>query len=118
MAVLNILTAANCVGKTYTTSLSSSTVTMLTNATNSNQLIKLNTIMVSNFSSNVVSTNVIYNRNTVLTYLAGNVVIPANSTLVVLGKDTPLYIEENDSIQSSCNVGSATSFTCSYELIS
>ncbi len=118
MTTPNLLTASNCVGKTYTTSLSSSTVTMITNAASSNQLIKLNTILISNFSANVVSTTVIYNRNTVLTYLAGNVVVPANSTLVVLGKDTPLYIEETDSIQSSCNVGSATSFTCSYELIS
>lgn len=117
MATPNILLASNCVGKTYTTTLSSSTVTMISNGAGSNQLIKLNALIITNFGANTISANVLYNRNTTITYLAGAIVVPGNSSLVVLGKDTPLYIEEGDSIQSSANVGFVSSFTCSYELI-
>jgi hypothetical protein len=91
---------------------------LVTNLTGSNQVYKLNTVIVSNGITAPVTANVLFNRSSGTTYLAGNVFIPANSSLVVLGKDTALYLEENDTIQVNANTASAVSFTCSYEVIS
>lgn len=118
MTAPNILTASTCTAKTTTLNIGTTLSTLITNAVSSNQVYKLNTVIVANGLSSVVTANVLLNRATGTTFLAGNVVIPNNASLVVLGKDTALYLEENDTIQVNCNTASTVSFTCSYEVIS
>jgi hypothetical protein len=118
MAAPNILTANICTAKTTTLNIGTTLSTLITNASSSNQVYKLNTVIVSNGISTAITANVLFNRSTGTTFLAGNVTVPGNSSLVVLGKDTALYLEENDTIQVSCNTASTASFTCSYEVIS
>jgi hypothetical protein len=84
----------------------------------SDKLLKLNSIIVSNVDgANAADTTVyFYNAdNTTAYHLAKTVTVPAKSTLVVLGKDSPIYLEEGDKIQALASAASDLEIIISYE---
>ena len=50
--------------------------------------------------------------------LAHTVSVPADASLVVLSKDTALYLEENDTIRLTASANGDLQAICSYEEIS
>ena len=48
-------------------------------------------------------------------HLAKTVLVPSDSTLVVLGKDAPIYLEENDRIQAHASATGDSEIIISYE---
>ena len=48
-------------------------------------------------------------------HLCKTVALPADSTLVVLGKDAPIYLEEGDRIRGLASAASDAQVTVSYE---
>jgi hypothetical protein len=50
--------------------------------------------------------------------LAYTITVPEKSTLVIIGKDTAVYLEEYDTIRVSASTNSALVATTSYEIIS
>ena len=48
-------------------------------------------------------------------YLASTVSIPADSTLIVLGKDAPIYLEENQTIRGGASAAGDLDCIISYE---
>ena len=48
-------------------------------------------------------------------HLAKAVTVPSKSTLVVLGKDAPIYLEENDRIQAHASATGDLEIVISYE---
>ena len=56
-------------------------------------------------------------RGTSTYYIAGNMAVPANSTLVVTAKDVVIYMEEGDYLQANASSATAAQITCSYEVI-
>jgi len=118
MAAPNLLGTTTVTGKTALATLSTVTSDVITNSSSSSTVDKLNSIVLSNFSSSAISANVMINRASTLYYLGGNVAIPANSTLVLLGKDTSLYLEEGDILQANVTANSSVSISASYELMS
>jgi hypothetical protein len=80
-----------------------------------NQVIKLNSIIVSGTSSSVdVTVYVVV--NSVIGYLANAITIPPKATLVVLSKDTGVYLGTGNTLNIFAG-GSGSSATISYELI-
>lgn len=118
MAAPNIIGATTITGKTVLTNLTTVTANVLTNSSSSNSVDKLNSVMLSNYSASTVGANVVINRSATIYYLGGNLSVPANSTLVVLAKDTGIYLEEGDVLQANVTANSAITLTASYELIS
>lgn len=118
MAAPNLLTSTTVTGKTALAQLTTVTGNVITNASSSNTVDKLNSIVLTNYSASIVNANVVINRSATSYYLCGNVTIPANSTLVLLGKDTSLYLEEGDVLQANVSANSSVSISASYELIS
>ena len=118
MAAPNLIGATTITGKTVLTNLTTATSNVLTNSSSSGTVDKLNSVMLSNYSSSAVGANVVINRSATTYYLGGNLSIPANSTLVVLAKDTGIYLEEGDVLQANVTANSAITLTASYELIS
>lgn len=118
MAAPNIVNVTTIYGRTALAVVTTSLANVVTNAADSGTVVKLNDVMVSNFSSSAITTNVVVGRGASLFYLAGTMTVPANSALMVLAKDTVIYMEEGDFLQ--CNASSATSshITASYEIIS
>ena len=101
MAAPNILIASSIYGKQVGAALDTTTTTsLLANAASSNKLLKINSIIVANVdgSSSADATVSWYDGSTDY-HLAKTVAVPADSTLVVVGKDSPIYLEERHSIR-------------------
>lgn len=118
MAAPNLLGTTTVTGKTALATLSTVTSNVITNGSSSNTVDKLNTIVLSNYSGSAVTANVMINRSATVYYVGGTVSIPANSTLVLLGKDTSLYLEEGDVLQANVSANTSVSMSASYELMS
>ena len=118
MAAPNLLGTTTVTGKTALATLSTITANVITNASSSGTVDKLNSIVLSNYSASTVAANVMINRSGTVYYIGGNVTIPSNSTLVLLGKDTSLYLEEGDVLQANVSANSSVSMGASYELMS
>ena len=102
MAAPNVVNVTSIYGKTTGLALTSSSQDVLTCA--ADKLLKVNSIIVANVdgANNDEVTVKWYNAdNTTAFSLAYTVTVPADSTLVVLGKDAPIYLEEGDKIQAN-----------------
>ena len=85
----------------------------------SNKLIKINSIIVANVDgANSVNIDVAVNLDSdARFYLAKTVALPADSTLVVIGKDSPIYLEEGDELEARADVASDAELIVSYEIL-
>ncbi len=118
MAAPNLLTVTAITGRTAYASLSTITGNVVLNASGSNSVYKINEISICNYSGSSISANVVVNRTGGPYYLAGTINVPANSTLVVLAKDTTIYLEEDDTIQANFSANNSAHISASYELMS
>lgn len=117
MAAPNLLTIATITGKTAVSALTTTTSNIITNAAASNTVNKLNEVVITNYSASNITANVMLNRSTVAYFLSGNITIPAYSALVVVAKDTQVYMEEGDVIQANVSANTAGHFYASYEIM-
>ena len=85
----------------------------------SNKLIKINSIIVANVDgTNSVNIDVAVNLDSdARFYLAKTVALPADSTLVVIGKDSPIYLEEGDELEARASAASDAELVVSYEIL-
>jgi hypothetical protein len=119
MAAPNLLATTTVTGKTAVAALTTGAVaSILTNSSGSGTVAKINNVILTNYSGSAVTANVVYNRSSTIYYIGGTVTIPANSTLVLLGKDTSLYLEEGDILQANVSATTSVSMLTSYELMS
>ena len=83
------------------------------------QLIKINSIIVANIDgTNSVDIDVAVNLSgDARFYLAKTVAVPADSTLVVIGKDSPIYLEEGDELEARASAASDAELVVSYEIL-
>ena len=117
MAAPNLVNVSSIYGKTMGAALSTTTTTsLLANASGSNKLLKINSIIVSNVDgSNAADATISWYNGTTDYRLARTVAVPADSTLVVIGKDAPIYLEENHSIRGGASAASDLEIVISYE---
>ena len=117
MANPNIVTVATIQGKTDTQvnvgSGSGSASTLVTCA--SNNIIKVNTVMASNKTGGNVKISLRYDNGA---YIAYEISIPIGSSIALIGKDTPIYVEETDTLTAYSDTVSAVDIVTSYEIIS
>jgi len=118
MAAPNIVNVVSIIGTTTTANLTTTLSNIVVNSTNSNSVAKIGTIMLSNFSANTISSNVVLNRSTGSIRFAGNVSVPGSSILVLVGKDNGFYVQEGDTIQANVSANSTATIIVGYELIS
>jgi hypothetical protein len=118
MAAPNIVNVSTIFGKTQYQQLTTTIANVITNGSTSGNVIKVNDVLVANYTTSSIQTNVVVGRGSSVFYLAGNMAVPANSTLVVVAKDTSLYMEEGDYLQANASSATAAQITCSYEVIS
>tara|TARA_A100001515_G_C4558428_1_gene205783 strand:+ start:82 stop:459 length:378 start_codon:yes stop_codon:yes gene_type:complete len=83
------------------------------------QLYKINSIIVANIDgSSTVDIDVAVNlASDARFYVAKTVTVPAKSTLVVLGKDAPIYLEEGDELEARADAASDAELIVSYEIL-
>ena len=103
MAAPNIVNVTTIYGRTTGKALTSSSQDILVNTASSNKVLKINSIIVANvdgINPDDVTVKWYNADNTTAFSLASTVTVPADTTLVVLGKDAPIYLEEGDKIQA------------------
>lgn len=117
MAAPNLVNVTSIYGKTMGAALGTTlTTTLLTCA--SNKVLKINSIIVANVDgTNAADASVtFYDSSATASYrLASTVSVPADSTLIVIGKDSPIYLEESDEIRGGAGAASDLEITISYE---
>ena len=119
MANPNIVNVTTIQGKTVGAAVTTTATALVSNASSSGKIIKLNTLAVANVSASTASITVdVYKNQTTAYRLAYDITVPSNSTLIVFSKDTSIYLEENDSLRVTASAGSALEAICSYEEIS
>jgi uncharacterized protein YjdB len=120
MANPNIVNVANIYGKVTGLAVTTSATAIVTNASGSGKILKINSLIVSNVNGTSAAdiTVDVYKNQTTSYRLAFTITVPADATLVVISKDTSIYLEENDSIRLTASANSALEAVCSYEEIS
>ena len=124
MANPNIVNVTDIRGKTAVVDLSTTNATLVVeNAASSGKIFKLNSIIVSNVdgTSEANVTVSLYSEDNIggtATEIVSTVSVPADSSLVVISKDTSIYLEEDKSIGATASAASDLKVVCSYEEIS
>lgn len=130
MASPNIASLTTITGKTtYFTPSGVTAVVLLPNAAASNNVLKINQLVVANVDgTNAVDATVsIYTNGAVAQGsapsggtafpIASTVSVPADASLIVVDKTTGLYLEEGVSLTITSGTASKLTFSVSYEIM-
>ena len=119
MAAPNVVNVTSITGKTQGSALTTSNADQIVCATD--KLVKVNSIIVANVDgTNAADVDVSFvdsSSGNLVLHLAKTVTIPAKSTLVVLGKDAPIYLEEGDKIQAKSSAAGDLEIVVSFEIL-
>jgi hypothetical protein len=124
MAAPNIVNVTTITGKTAYVALATTNATpIVSNAASSGKVFKINSLLVSNVDgTNAADITIsLYSQDDIggTAYkLASTITVPADATLVVISKDTAIYLEEDKSIGAVASAGGDLEVICSYEEIS
>jgi hypothetical protein len=120
MANPNIVNVASVTGRTQATQLTTSLTDILDNSVGSGEVYKVNTIIAANRSDTfTIGIDVAWlDSADTAYYLVKNIDIPPDASLIVMDKNTQLYIEENRTLQAKATTGASVDLIVSYEVIS
>jgi hypothetical protein len=124
MAAPNIASPTTITGKTAAVDLSTTSATaVVSNAASSGKVFKVNSLIVSNVDgvADAAITVNFYSEDDIggtATEICKTVTVPADASLVVIDKDSYLYLEEDKSIGAIASAASDLKIVCSYEEIS
>lgn len=120
MTAPNIVNVATITGKTTGAALGTTlTTSLLANSASSGKVFKINTVIVANVDgANAADATIEYYDGTTGYKLANTISVPADSTLIVLSKDTAIYLQEGESIRGGASAASDLECVISYEEIS
>ena len=117
MAAPNIVNVSSIYGHTMGAALTTTlTTTLLTCA--SEKLYKINSIIVSNIDgTDSANATISFYDGSSTWHLASAIAVPAATTLIVLGKDAPIYLEESDQLRGGASANSDLTVVISYEIL-
>ena len=125
MTAPNIVNVTTITGlTTFITITGTATTSLISNGSTSNKVLKINSIIASNTDT---ATNFevglrIFDNQSIgsgsYVSIASSVSVPAKSSLVLISKDTSIYLEENRALGVRASAGNKIHVTCSYEEIS
>lgn len=118
MAAPNVVNVTSITGKTDVQAVGTSATAITTNAAASGKVYKINSILVANVDgTNAADITVDLYRNSTAYHLASTINVPADSTVVVLSKDTAIYLEEGDALRCTASAASDLEAIVSYEIL-
>jgi hypothetical protein len=120
MANPNIVNVVNIYGKTAGLVVTTTNSAIVSNTTGSGKILKINSLIVANVNgtSSADVTVDVFKAQTTSYRVAYTIAVPNDATLVVLSKDSSIYLEENDSLRIQASANSYLEAVCSYEEIS
>ena len=119
MAAPNILNATSILGKQHGVNLDTTvTTSLLANAGSSDKLYKINSIIVANVDgTNSADVTISWYNGSNDHYIGKTVAVPPDTTLVLIGKDSMIYLEEGHSIRGGASANSDLSTLICYEIL-
>lgn len=123
MANPNLVGISTVLGKSATLALTTTATALVSNAASSGKVFKINTIIVANVdgsSAQDVTVNY-YSEDDIggtATAIASTLSVPADTTVLVLDKNSSIYLEEDRSIGALAGGNSDLVAIVSYEEIS
>jgi hypothetical protein len=123
MAAPNIVNVTSIIGITTAVGLSTTAVTtFLSNVDASGKVLKINTVVAAGIGTGSGNITVKYHlaaagAGTSIA-LANTITVPTGASLVIIGKDNPIYLEENRSLTAQASAANNIAIVCSYEDIS
>ena len=130
MSAPNIVNVATITAKTFYDALADTNLTSLVlNAASSGKVIKINSLTAANVDgTNGATVDVSYHPSTTTAvgstvsstgyHIAKTITVPPDATLVVISKDTALYMEESSVLAIKCSAANDVDVVVSYEEIS
>ena len=121
MAAPNLVNVATITAKSVQAALTTTLTTeILANASSSGKVFKVNNILVANIDgTNSADASVAITKSGGSPIaIASTISVPADATLVVINKDTALYLEEGDNIEAGAGAASDLTITINYEELS
>ena len=124
MAAPNIVNVSTITGKSVSIALSTtSATTLVSNAASSGKVFKINMIQVANVDGTnacdvTVDVHSAASGGGTAYSLVSTLSVPADASLVVLDKNTALYLEEDRSITATASAANDLEIIVSYEEIS
>ena len=124
MTAPNIVNVTTITGKSAVVSLTTTNATLVVeNPASSNKVFKINSLVVSNVDgTNAADITISYysedNIGGTATQIVSTVSVPADASLVVIDKNTSIYLEEDKSIGATAGAANDLKVVCSYEEIS
>ena len=119
MAAPNIVAVTSIYGKTMGAALGTTTTTDILSCA-ANKVLKINSIIVANVDgTNAADVTVYFWDNSVgARYaLASTIAVPADASIVVIDKNSSIYLEESDQIEAGASASGDLVITISYEEI-
>lgn len=117
MANPNIVNVTDIRGKTGVLNPTTSFAAIVSNASITDEVYKINSLVVSNIETQERTVTVDIFRDSISYRIASTIIIPANATLVVLTKENGIYLEEGDSVRIQASADNSLQAICSYEII-
>jgi hypothetical protein len=124
MANPNIVNVTDIRGRTVVASLTTTNSTLVVeNVAASGKVFKINSLIVSNVDgTNAADITInLFSEDNIGgtgTQIVSTVTVPADASLVVISKDTSIYLEEDRSIGATASSASDLKVVCSFEEIS
>jgi len=112
MAEQNIANVTGIYGRTATATLGTTEADQLVTATNT--LIKINTAIASNITTSSATVSLRYGTDA---YIAYEITVPPGSSIALIGKDTPVYLMESNTLRAKASTSNSIDLVVSYEVI-
>lgn len=117
MANPSLIDATVIYGNTASFLASTTTTNVVSNASGTNSIYKINSLVAANINTVSASITLEFNNGGSNNFIARSMVVPAYTTLVIIGKDTGLYLKENCSLQVTASANVCVVTTTSWEEI-
>lgn len=119
MAQPNIVNVGTIRGNTALMNVITVASNVVVNPASSNKVYKINTLLISNIDgTNAADITAEFWRAGIFYDIASTITVPADSTLVLISKDTSIYLEEGDYIRLQASANNDLNAILSYEEIS
>lgn len=116
MAAPNIVNVTDIRGKTNVANVTTVATSIVTNASSSGKVFKVNALYISNIDgANTADITVDFFRSSIAYPIASTISVPSDSTLDILVKS--IYLEEGDSLRCTSSANNDLVVVCSYEEI-
>jgi predicted nucleotidyltransferase len=119
MTAPNLASPTTVIGKTDGYAVTATLADVLSNSAASGKVLKVNSVYCANVDgTNAADIDLTYYNGVTDFYLAKTITVPADATQILVKKESPIYLEEGDSLRAKASAASDLELVISYEDIS